>query len=100
MDMLSRGFCSCLMVGPGGAIRGGVEHSKGKDGERAMAILRFQCGSLRLCRLSTASFCPRWQALTCTHYISGSIGPSKPNSPVTTLSNRTSLLRSGLLEGE
>jgi hypothetical protein len=38
-----------------GPFRGGgsVEHSEGKDGESAVAILRFLCGSLRLCRLRT-----------------------------------------------
>jgi hypothetical protein len=30
-----------------------VEHSKGKDGDSAMAILRFLCGSPRLCQLRT-----------------------------------------------
>jgi hypothetical protein len=30
-----------------------VKHSEGKDGESAMAILRFLCGSPHLCRLRT-----------------------------------------------
>jgi hypothetical protein len=38
--------------------------------------------------------------LTCTNHMSGFMGPSKPSSLVTTLSNRTSLLQDGLLEGE
>jgi hypothetical protein len=40
----------------GGASRGSVEYSKGKGGESVVAILRFLCGSSRLCRLRTASF--------------------------------------------
>jgi hypothetical protein len=30
-----------------------VEHSEGKGGESAVSILRFICGSPRLCRLRT-----------------------------------------------
>jgi hypothetical protein len=79
---------------------GKVDHSEGKGGERVVAIPRFQGVSPRLCRLRTASIWPRWQALICTDHMSGFMGPDKPSSPVTTLSNRTSLLRGGLLEGE
>jgi hypothetical protein len=43
---------------PGGAIRGSVEHSKRKDMESAMAILRFLYGSSRLCRLRTEGLVP------------------------------------------
>jgi hypothetical protein len=57
-------------------------------------------GSPRPCRLRTVSFWPRWQALICTGRMSGFMGPSKPSSPVNTSSNRTSLLRGDLLEGE
>jgi hypothetical protein len=34
-------------------LGGSVEHSKGKDGESAMAIPRFMCGRPRLCWLRT-----------------------------------------------
>jgi hypothetical protein len=34
-------------------LGGLVEHSEGKDGENAVAILRFLCSTLHLCRLST-----------------------------------------------
>jgi hypothetical protein len=77
-----------------------VEHLEGKGGERTVAIPRFQGGSPGLCRLMTASFWPRWKALTCNGRMSDFMGPSKPSSPVTTLSNHTSLLRGRLLEGE
>jgi hypothetical protein len=42
----------------GRAIRGSVEHSEGKDGESAMAILMFLCSSPRLCRLMTEGLVP------------------------------------------
>jgi hypothetical protein len=35
-----------------------VEHSEGKGGEGAVAILRFLCGSLRLCQLRTEGLVP------------------------------------------
>jgi hypothetical protein len=35
-----------------------VEHSEGKDGESAVTILRFLCGSPRLCRLGTDGLGP------------------------------------------
>jgi hypothetical protein len=69
-----------------------VEHSEGKDEERAMAILRFLGGSPHLCHLRTASFWPRWHALMCTDRVLGFMGTDKPSNPITTLSNRTSLL--------
>jgi hypothetical protein len=34
-------------------LGGSVEHSKGKGGESVITILRFLCGSSRLCRLRT-----------------------------------------------
>jgi hypothetical protein len=43
---------------PGGAISGSVEHSEGNDGESVVAILRFLCGSPRLCRLRTEGLVP------------------------------------------
>jgi hypothetical protein len=39
---------------------GNMEHIEGMGGEWVMAILRFQDGSPRLCRLRTASFWPWW----------------------------------------
>jgi hypothetical protein len=56
---------------PGGASRGLVEHSKGKGGESAVAILRFLCRSPCLYQLRTASFWLRWQTLICTGCTSG-----------------------------
>jgi hypothetical protein len=41
-----------------GPLGGSVEHSEGKDGESAMAITGFQCGSPCLCRLRTAGLVP------------------------------------------
>jgi hypothetical protein len=35
-----------------------VEHSEAKGGESVVAILRFLCGSLRLCRLRTEGLVP------------------------------------------
>jgi hypothetical protein len=66
-----------------------VELSEGKGGERAIAILRFLGGSHRLFRLRTTLFWLQWQALICTGHMSGFMGPGKPSSPVTTLSNRS-----------
>jgi hypothetical protein len=77
-----------------------VDHSEGKGEKTAVDILRFQGGSPHMCGLRTASFWPRWQALICTDHLLGFMGPSKPSSPVTTLSNHPSLLKGGLLEGE
>jgi hypothetical protein len=77
-----------------------VVHLEGKGGERAMAIPRFQGGRPHVCRLRIASFWPRWQALIYTDHLSGFMGCGRPSSLVTTLSNRTSLLWGGLLEGE
>jgi hypothetical protein len=40
------------------ALRGLVEHSEGKNRESVMVILRFLCGSPRLCRLRTDELVP------------------------------------------
>jgi hypothetical protein len=77
-----------------------VDHTEGKGGERVVAVLRFQCGSPRLCRLRTTSFCPLWTSFDLYWPHVGFMGPGEPSSPVTTLLNRPSLLRGGLLEGE
>jgi hypothetical protein len=65
-----------------------------------MAIMRFQGGSPRLCRLQTASFWPRCQTLICTDRMSGFMGPSKASSLVTTLLNRSLPTSRLFTEGE
>jgi hypothetical protein len=44
-------FCWRLMLDK-------MEHSEGKGGESAMVMLRFLCGSPRLCRLRTEGLVP------------------------------------------
>jgi hypothetical protein len=41
-----------------GHLEGSMEHLKGKGGESVVAILRFLCGSPRLCRLRTEGLVP------------------------------------------
>jgi hypothetical protein len=41
-----------------GHLGGSVEHSEGKGRKSAMAILRFLCGSTRLCWLRTEGLVP------------------------------------------
>jgi hypothetical protein len=41
-----------------GQLGGPVEHSEGKGGKSAMAILRFLCGSPHLCQLRTKGLVP------------------------------------------
>jgi hypothetical protein len=53
--MMSRDWLFTI-ARPGGASRGSVEHSEGKDGESDVAILRFLCASTHPCRLRTTSF--------------------------------------------
>jgi hypothetical protein len=80
-----------LLLRPDGATRGTVYHLEGKSGERAMAILRFLCGSPRLCRLRTMLFWPRWQVwfvLTACRVL---WGPINLVAFITTLSSHTSL---------
>jgi hypothetical protein len=58
--MMSRGYIYVYIVGVAGRGKWGkVDHSEGKGGERAMAILRFQGGSPHLCQLRTTSFWSR-----------------------------------------
>jgi hypothetical protein len=101
--MMSRGYVYLLLLDRAGQVGGSVEHSKGKGGESDVAILRFLCGSPRLCRLRTAPFWPRWQALSCVltacQVLWGSISRV---AFVITMSNCTSLLCVVLLlfEGE
>jgi hypothetical protein len=41
-----------------GQLGGSLEHSEGKSGESIVAILRFLCGGLHLCRLRTEGLVP------------------------------------------
>jgi hypothetical protein len=41
-----------------GQLGGSVEYSEGKNDESVVAILRFLCGSSRLCRLRTEGLIP------------------------------------------
>jgi hypothetical protein len=41
-----------------GQLGGPVKHSEGKGGESVVIILRFLCGSPRLCRLRTERLIP------------------------------------------
>jgi hypothetical protein len=59
--MMSRGYVYLLLLDRMGQVGGSVEHSKGKGGESAVAILRFLYGSPRLCQLRTVPFWPRWK---------------------------------------
>jgi hypothetical protein len=67
----------CVVV-TGWSKQGKVDHSEGNDEERVVAIPRLQDGSPHLCQLKTASFCTRWQALTCIGRMSGLWGAGKP----------------------
>jgi hypothetical protein len=86
-----------------GSVRGSVEHSEGKGGESVVPILRFLCGIPHLCQLRTVLFWCRWQALSCVLIAYQVLwGPISRVAFVTSLLNRTSLLRVVLLflEGE
>jgi hypothetical protein len=75
-----------------------VEHSEGKGGESVVAIPRILCGSPRPCRLRTAPFWPRWQALSCVLTACRVLwGPTSRVAFVTTMSSHTSLLHVVLL---
>jgi hypothetical protein len=100
--MMSRDWLF-IVARPSGSVGGSGEHSKEKSGGSVMAILRFLCGSPRPCQLRTASFWPRWQALSCVLTACQVLcGPISRVAFVTTMSNRTSLLHVVLLllEGE
>jgi hypothetical protein len=81
-----------LLLDQAGLVGGSVEHSKGKDRESVVAILRFLCGSPHPCQ---ALIC----VLTACQVLWGLVSRVVF---VTTMSNRTSLLRVVLLllEGE
>jgi hypothetical protein len=63
--MMSRGYVHLLLLDRVVQVGGLVEHLEGKGEESVVSILRFLCGSPRPCRLRTALFWPRWQALSC-----------------------------------
>jgi hypothetical protein len=63
--MMSRGYVYLLLLDQAEQVGESVEQSEGKDGESAVAILRFLCGSPGLCRLRITPLWPRWQALSC-----------------------------------
>jgi hypothetical protein len=74
-------LCLFIVARPGGASRGISEHSEGKGGESDVAILRFPCGSPRLCRLRTAPFlAPMVRLELCTDRMSGFMGANKLSS--------------------
>jgi hypothetical protein len=101
--MVSRGYVYLLLLDQVGTVGGSVEHSEGKGGESVVAIMRFLCGSPRPCRLMIVPFWPQWQALSCALAACWVLwGPISRVAFVTTMSNRTSLLRVVLLllEGE
>jgi hypothetical protein len=56
-----------------------MEHSEGKGGKSAMAILMFQCSSPRLCRLRTEGLVPVSRYCTYQSH-AGVYGPGKPNT--------------------
>jgi hypothetical protein len=101
--MMSRAYVYLLLLDWAGPIGGSVKHSKGKGGESVVTILRFLCGSPRLCRLRTMPFWSRWQAFSCVLTACRVLwGPISRVAFVTTMPNHTSLLRVVLLllEGE
>jgi hypothetical protein len=63
--MMSRGYGYLLLLDRARQVGGSVEHSEGKGGESAMAILRYLCGSPYPCRLRTTQFWSWWQAFNC-----------------------------------
>jgi hypothetical protein len=78
--MMSRGYGYLLLLDRAGQVGGSVEHSEGKGRESVVAIPRILCGSPDVCRLRTAPFWPRRQALSCvlTAYHTF-MGPDKPS---------------------
>jgi hypothetical protein len=91
---MSRGYVYLLLLDQAGQVGGSVEHSEGKGGESVVAILRFLCGSPHSCRLRATPFWPRWQALSCVLTACWVLwGPISQVAFITTISNRTSLLR-------
>jgi hypothetical protein len=62
-----------------GHLGGPVEHLEGNGGESVVAILRFLCGSPRLCRLRTEGLIPVSKYWTYRSH-AGVYGSSKPSS--------------------
>jgi hypothetical protein len=62
-----------------GHLGGSVEHFEGKDGESVVDILRFLCGSPRLCWLRTEGLVPVSKYWMYRSH-AGDYGPSKPSS--------------------
>jgi hypothetical protein len=88
-------YCGCDQEGQLGE-RGSLK--EGKGGESVVAILRFQGCRPHLHRLRTELCWPRWQALSCVLTACWVLwGPISRVAFVTTMSNRTSLLRVVLL---
>jgi hypothetical protein len=54
--MVSRDYVYLLLLDRAGQVGGLVEDLEGKDGDSAVAIPRFLCGSPRLCQLRTTPF--------------------------------------------
>jgi hypothetical protein len=77
-----------------------VEHSKGKGGERFVAISRFQGGSPACVDKGLCHFDPDGQALIYTDCMPNFMGSDKLSSLVTTLLKCSSLLQCGYVEGE
>jgi hypothetical protein len=101
--MMSKDYVYLLLLDRAKQVEGLVEHSEGKDGESVVVIPRFICGSPRPRRLRTVSFWSRWQVLSCVLTVCHILwGPISRVAFVTTILNRTSLLRVVLLllEGE
>jgi hypothetical protein len=63
--MMSKCFVYLLLLNRAGQVGDMWNTWKGRAGESAVTILRFLCGSPRPCRLRSASFWSRWQALSC-----------------------------------
>jgi hypothetical protein len=101
--MIIRGHSYFTVARPGGASRGSVEHSEGKGRESIVTIPRFLYDSPRPCRLRTASFWSRWQALSYVLIVCRILwGLITRVAFITIMSNHTSMLRVMLLllEGE
>jgi hypothetical protein len=93
MGRMSRGYGYLLLLDRVGQVGDQWNTRKGRARESVVAIPRFLCGSPHLCQLRTASFWPRWQALSCVLTACRVLwGPVSRVAFVTTLSNRTSLL--------
>jgi hypothetical protein len=100
MEVMGRCLCSCLLVWPGRANRGKWSSWKERVGSRPWLLWDSKVVALACVDYGPRRFSPGGQALICTDRMSGFMGLGKLSSLVTTLSNHTSLLRGGLVEGE